>query len=275
MQVHSDIIIVLVLIAIIISIVFILISRYRKKYKETRALVISTSKRYTYMLKQKEIIQPEHLDAIYTINRYMNSKAQLDRLNLYNQMINLIQGDLKIQNTILQCQKNIDLSFSYDESLQNAPNFLKKEDGVSKMYIRIEHKLSDEISNDICPIIPTFHIHFEYTSPKGRNTWYKNFYYSSEDMIKYLKQCEDIEKNKQSSLYQRSIMSASMRYDVMKRDGFRCVLCGREASDGVKLHVDHIIPIARGGKTIKSNLRTLCEDCNLGKKDKYDQDGIN
>ena len=70
-------------------------------------------------------------------------------------------------------------------------------------------------------------------------------------------------------------MTADLRYNVMKRDGFRCVLCGRDASDGVKLHVDHIVPIAKGGKTIKSNLRTLCEDCNIGKKDKYDHFGVN
>lgn len=42
-----------------------------------------------------------------------------------------------------------------------------------------------------------------------------------------------------------------------------------------KLHVDHIIPIAKGGKTVKENLRTLCEECNWGKRDKYDEDGVN
>lgn len=257
------------------AIVVIIVCVWDKKHKETTTQVISTSKRYAYMLKQKEIIRPEPLDAIYTINRYMNSTTQLDRLNIFNQMVNIIQGDLSLQDMIVRCQKNETLFSSYLKNMQNAPDFLKREDGVSKMYIRIEHKLSDEISNDIRPRIPTFHIHFEYTSPKGRNTWYKNYDFSTEEMVEYLIQCERIEKNKQSAQYQRSIMSASMRYDVMKRDGFRCVLCGRGASDGVKLHVDHIVPIARGGKTIKSNLRTLCEDCNLGKKDKYDQFGMN
>lgn len=64
---------------------------------------------------------------------------------------------------------------------------------------------------------------------------------------------------------QRRLMSDSLRYDVMKRDGFRCKLCGATAKDGVKLHVDHIKPVSRGGKTEMSNLRTLCERCNLGK----------
>ena len=62
---------------------------------------------------------------------------------------------------------------------------------------------------------------------------------------------------------------------VMKRDGFRCVICGRSAKDGVTLHVDHIIPVSKGVKTEMSNLRTLCSDCNLGKRDKYDEFGVN
>lgn len=61
----------------------------------------------------------------------------------------------------------------------------------------------------------------------------------------------------------------------MKRDGFRCVLCGRTAADGVKLHVDHILPVSKGGKTEVDNLRTLCDECNLGKSDKYDEKGVN
>lgn len=64
---------------------------------------------------------------------------------------------------------------------------------------------------------------------------------------------------------QRRLMSDSLRYDVMHRDGFRCQICGATAADGLKLHVDHIIPVSKGGKTELSNLRTLCERCNMGK----------
>jgi len=58
-----------------------------------------------------------------------------------------------------------------------------------------------------------------------------------------------------------------LRYDVLKRDGFRCVLCGRSPATTrtVNLHVDHIEPEARGGPTIIGNLRTLCEECNVGR----------
>lgn len=60
-------------------------------------------------------------------------------------------------------------------------------------------------------------------------------------------------------------VTRQMRYEVMRRDGYRCVMCGRSARDGVRLHVDHIRPVSKGGKSVMSNLQTLCEDCNLGK----------
>ena len=67
-------------------------------------------------------------------------------------------------------------------------------------------------------------------------------------------------------------MTDSIRYDVMHRDGFRCVLCGASPKNdpNIILHVDHILPLAKGGKTEMSNLRTLCERCNLGKRDKLE-----
>ena len=44
-------------------------------------------------------------------------------------------------------------------------------------------------------------------------------------------------------------VTRAMRYDVLRRDDFHCVRCGRGREDGVKLHVDHIVPVSRGGKT--------------------------
>lgn len=68
---------------------------------------------------------------------------------------------------------------------------------------------------------------------------------------------------------ERSKLNAALRFSIMKRDGFRCQICGRDASEdnSVRLQVDHIIPVARWGRTIESNLQTLCRDCNIGKND--------
>ena len=56
---------------------------------------------------------------------------------------------------------------------------------------------------------------------------------------------------------------------------FRIIqICGVTSKDGAKLHVDHIIPVSKGGKTVMSNLQTLCEQCNIGKSNKTDDDDI-
>lgn len=62
-----------------------------------------------------------------------------------------------------------------------------------------------------------------------------------------------------------------LRYFILKRDSFRCVVCGRSPATqhGVVLHVDHIAPWAKGGATVAANLRTLCSECNLGKGDRH------
>lgn len=62
-------------------------------------------------------------------------------------------------------------------------------------------------------------------------------------------------------------LSLALRYKVLVRDKFRCVICGASpAKDvGVELHVDHIHPWSRGGRNVEENLRTLCAKCNLGK----------
>src|SRR5213592_2305758 len=61
--------------------------------------------------------------------------------------------------------------------------------------------------------------------------------------------------------------SLRLRFRVMLRDNFRCRSCGRSPAThfGVVLHVDHINPWAKDGRTTYENLQTLCSDCNMGK----------
>ena len=56
----------------------------------------------------------------------------------------------------------------------------------------------------------------------------------------------------------------SMRFEVLQRDR-SCKLCGMGPTNGVRLHVDHIVPFSQGGRTCLENLQVLCERCNLGK----------
>jgi 5-methylcytosine-specific restriction endonuclease McrA len=54
------------------------------------------------------------------------------------------------------------------------------------------------------------------------------------------------------------------RFRILDRDDYTCQYCGMPAPK-VKLHVDHIIPVSKGGGNVDDNLVTSCTDCNLGK----------
>lgn len=62
----------------------------------------------------------------------------------------------------------------------------------------------------------------------------------------------------------RDPLSKRLRFEIFKRDSFKCVYCGAPPTGGV-LHVDHIKPVAEGGTNDAENLVTACPDCNLGK----------
>lgn len=63
--------------------------------------------------------------------------------------------------------------------------------------------------------------------------------------------------------------SPRLRFEVLVRDKFTCRFCGASPSKdpSVTLHIDHIMPWSKGGKTTLDNLQTLCATCNLGKSD--------
>lgn len=65
---------------------------------------------------------------------------------------------------------------------------------------------------------------------------------------------------------ERGKVSNKMRFSIYARDGYRCRKCGI-SNRYVQLEIDHIMPIAKGGKTTYDNLQTLCHRCNVEKGD--------
>ena len=80
-------------------------------------------------------------------------------------------------------------------------------------------------------------------------------------------------KNKRGSFYlnneiwesicrvERGKVSNKLRFAIYERDHNRCRICGSRRN----LEIDHIYPIAKGGKSTYDNLQTLCHRCNMRK----------
>jgi hypothetical protein len=53
---------------------------------------------------------------------------------------------------------------------------------------------------------------------------------------------------------------------ILKRDGYKCVVCGLGRENGLDLHIDHIKPRSAGGQGIIENGQVLCAPHNFIKK---------
>lgn len=78
----------------------------------------------------------------------------------------------------------------------------------------------------------------------------------------YKKVFEPFSHNSQKELvYKKSPIPSDIRWIIWERDDFTCQYCGIRED----LSIDHIMPEARGGKLIRSNLVTACKKCNSKK----------
>lgn len=51
---------------------------------------------------------------------------------------------------------------------------------------------------------------------------------------------------------------------IIERDGGRCHACGKKCRDD-EIHLDHLVPLARGGTHAPENLAVACARCNLSR----------
>jgi HNH endonuclease len=65
----------------------------------------------------------------------------------------------------------------------------------------------------------------------------------------------------------RKTLSKKTRFEVFKRDSFKCQYCGASSPEAV-LVVDHIDPISKDGADEMFNYITSCQPCNAGKSDR-------
>ena len=83
-----------------------------------------------------------------------------------------------------------------------------------------------------------------------------------------IKVAKGIYKYDPKKAYKRDLedFTASQKKEILKKDNYTCVICGRGKKDGVELHVDHIKPKDFGGEATIENGQTLCSQHNFIKK---------
>lgn len=170
-----------------------------------------------------------------------------DRIDSMNQVINEYQGRMK--------EADLQTCISYRNRLTSRINDLKREEENRKRQAEAERQKKQQEQKEIARKQAAERRQREKEKEQAR-----------------IEKEKTMSEQKRFIAAQRRLMTDSLRYDVMHRDGFRCVLCGAspKTDPNIVLHVDHILPLSKGGKTEMSNLRTLCERCNLGKRDKIE-----
>lgn len=231
-----------------------------KNYKQLSE-INDKYKFYTFNIKDRQIKQRE-----YSLKNY--DRALAKDIVMY-QIENNIDN---IRFDIVNAYRNKKLYEEYLNECDNI-NYVNTEDDIKntgfnlKKFNKIEKKLLEkEKYKDVYNI--TVKVIVWYSSPKGQNNYSKNRTLQYEELSQLYMEWKKTNGYKITARFERSVINNDIRYEVLKRDNFRCKLCGMSAEDGVKLHVDHIIPVSKGGKSTMNNLQTLCERCNLGKSNK-------
>ena len=141
-----------------------------------------------------------------------------------------------------------------------------------KTFCRIEEALFEETMLPPPKMRESVEVQCVYDTPAGRHHYEDSRFYGEEAILTVIEKAQEVSREPEEedararARYERRLMSSKLRYYILARDGSRCALCGRSPKeDGVKLEIDHIIPVSKGGKTVPENLRVLCADCNRGK----------
>ncbi len=76
---------------------------------------------------------------------------------------------------------------------------------------------------------------------------------------------EDFSRPVKIQAERRHLIPTAVKLEVWRRDGGKCVVCG--ATD--ELHLDHIVPVSKGGTSlVADNIQLLCARHNLEKRDR-------
>lgn len=248
--------------------------------KKQYEIVLENSAYYKRVLElNKRTVYHQEIAGNGTVHYVMhvNSKAKFDRTEEIASLFEYLSlYSTEMRNYLRMVSENRISYRTYQTEFKSLVSTVTPEEAKAlhvnyDIFCDIEQRLVDSAKLSMIQDL-TITCAVEYTSPQGMRHYSKHCTYLESEIRTAMQHLVTREAYMQSEAWrrknERAKVTPSLRYDVMRRDGFRCCLCGRTASDGIELEVDHIVPISKGGSTIGSNLQTLCRDCNRGKSAK-------
>jgi 5-methylcytosine-specific restriction endonuclease McrA len=267
---------VLALLGAVSIVVPIMVASKRRKVVESTSVALAElqqlNESYCGRLAYEGPITYEWVDVV-------NSKAKYDRYDLTAFFLaRLAVFEDEIQHRITRQEKDVTVYAEY----------ARRYDQLGTA--RLGRSRSDELSPEKFALIeqnlfakhrlpePTYAAQVrcivQYTSPQGQNSYSRWHDWDFGQLRQGFAEMRRIREHQSTAGFlrqqERNRMNANLRYQVLTRDNSRCQRCGASAlTHGVTLHVDHIVPVSKGGKTVLGNLQTLCETCNLGKSNRF------
>ena len=150
----------------------------------------------------------------------------------------------------------------YQQYLMDVPAFIMQNDEAG-FYSRLGFATIDES-------VLTVAYKFSYTSGGGMAQRFFTVPMTEENISELIRILESKLTASAFAKEQRTLMTKKLREFIKKRDNYTCRDCGNSTykEPNLLLEIDHIIPVAKGGRTVKNNLQTLCWKCNRTKSDK-------
>ncbi len=247
-------------------------------HKREVTIVTKYSNKISKINSKKEELNFAEIKKNHYIAEREYSRKSLDRVRMEDILF------YHLDNNTNDLRTNLENSLQNKEKLETLKNYidnleeetyedaLKKSGFKKEKFLKIEGDIIDSIKNNQTLYEVNVYIRVYYNNPSNGVNEEKTKFLTYEELTQNYHNWQKGKEYAANAKLERKIMNDEIRYNVLKRDNYTCQICGAKASDGVKLHVDHIIPITRGGKTVMSNLQTLCERCNVGKSNKIDKD---
>lgn len=218
----------------------------------------------------KKILKRKH-----SISEREYSRKSLERVMAFSIIKYHIENDIDFLRTDIEnAIHNISLLEDYNKDVEKLGNYesSNRSKYSLKKFNRIENRVFKSLVYKKEDFLITLNLEVYYQSNKGNVNESKYSKFTFEDLSIMYNDWVNGNKFKETIKQERKIMNDDIRYNVLKRDNYTCQICGVTVKDGAKLHVDHLIPVSKGGKTVMSNLQTLCDRCNIGKSNKIEDD---